>query len=129
MSLLCSKVCDGRKMIIRLWVIRRRWISRSNACRRRAVNAEQFVLHADEALYATRGAGKNRVMLRDTDGVYAPMTAVQEIRIGATRIGTRYQFSPPRRDGAGIGARYRFSCQFPPGTGPWVADAHRRVAE
>lgn len=41
----------------------------------RPINAEQIILHADGASYAAKNAGKNHVMLRDTDGVYAPMTA------------------------------------------------------
>jgi diguanylate cyclase (GGDEF)-like protein len=36
--------------------------------------AEQLVAHADEALYAAKSAGKNRVFLRDKGGVFAPMT-------------------------------------------------------
>ena len=39
----------------------------------RPVNAEQLVSHADEALYAGKSRGKGRVMIRDADGVYAPM--------------------------------------------------------
>lgn len=39
----------------------------------RPPSAEQLVSHADEAMYAAKSAGKQRVMVRDADGVYAPM--------------------------------------------------------
>jgi diguanylate cyclase (GGDEF)-like protein len=39
----------------------------------RAVNATALVAHADEALYAGKARGKNRVMERRRDGVYVPM--------------------------------------------------------
>lgn len=39
----------------------------------RPINAEQLVSHADEAMYAAKAAGKQRVMIRGADGVYAPM--------------------------------------------------------
>lgn len=39
----------------------------------RPTNAEQLVSHADEALYAGKSTGKNRVMARGDDGVFAPM--------------------------------------------------------
>jgi len=39
----------------------------------RPVNSEELVSHADEALYGGKVRGKNRVMIRDMDGVYAPM--------------------------------------------------------
>ena len=42
----------------------------------RPVNAAQFLSHADEALYAAKSAGKNRVMVRHADGVYPPMSRV-----------------------------------------------------
>jgi diguanylate cyclase (GGDEF)-like protein len=40
----------------------------------RPVNAEQLISHADEALYAAKSSGKQRIAIRDRDGVYAPMT-------------------------------------------------------
>jgi GGDEF domain-containing protein len=40
----------------------------------RPVNAEQLVSHADEAMYAAKSAGKQRVMIRDENGVHVPMT-------------------------------------------------------
>jgi diguanylate cyclase (GGDEF)-like protein len=36
-------------------------------------SAEQLVSHADEAMYAAKSAGKQRVMIRAADGVYLPM--------------------------------------------------------
>jgi len=36
------------------------------------INAEQLVSHADEAMYAAKYAGKQRVMVRGNDGVYTP---------------------------------------------------------
>ena len=36
-------------------------------------NADQLVTHADEAMYAAKSAGKQRVMIRAADGVYLPM--------------------------------------------------------
>jgi GGDEF domain-containing protein len=39
----------------------------------RPINAEQLVNHADEAMYAAKTAGKQRVMIRAADGVYLPM--------------------------------------------------------
>jgi hypothetical protein len=35
-------------------------------------HADQLVTHADEAMYASKGAGKNRVMLRQRKGVGLP---------------------------------------------------------
>ena len=40
----------------------------------RPVNAEQLVSHADEAMYAAKSAGKQRVMIRAADGVHVPMS-------------------------------------------------------
>lgn len=40
----------------------------------RPVNAEQLVSHADEAMYAAKSAGKQRVMIRDENGVHVPIT-------------------------------------------------------
>jgi len=40
----------------------------------RPINAEQLVSHADEAMYAAKFAGKQRVMVRGTDGVHTPRT-------------------------------------------------------
>ena len=42
----------------------------------RPVNAEQLVSHADEAMYAAKYAGKQRVMVRGSDGVYVPRPKV-----------------------------------------------------
>lgn len=39
----------------------------------RPTNANQLVTHADEALYAGKSTGKNRVMARGDDGVFVPM--------------------------------------------------------
>lgn len=39
----------------------------------RPVNADQLVTHADEAMYAAKASGKNRVIVRDSEGVYAPL--------------------------------------------------------
>lgn len=41
----------------------------------RPLNAEQLVSHADEALYAAKAAGKQRVMVREHDGQCAPAAA------------------------------------------------------
>jgi diguanylate cyclase (GGDEF)-like protein len=38
-------------------------------------NAEQLITHADEAMYAAKAAGKQRVMLRQTDGRCVPATS------------------------------------------------------
>ncbi len=37
------------------------------------INAEQLIHHADEAMYAAKQAGKQRVMVRDASGVYCPI--------------------------------------------------------
>lgn len=37
------------------------------------INAEQLVHHADQAMYAAKNAGKQRVMVRDGSGVYCPI--------------------------------------------------------
>ena len=37
-------------------------------------NAEQLITHADEAMYAAKAAGKQRVMLRHADGQCVPAT-------------------------------------------------------
>jgi GGDEF domain-containing protein len=34
----------------------------------RPASAEQLLRHADEAMYAAKAAGKQRVMMRQTDG-------------------------------------------------------------
>jgi two-component system chemotaxis family response regulator WspR len=39
----------------------------------RPANAEQLVNHADEAMYAAKAAGKQRVMVRQTDGGCVPV--------------------------------------------------------
>jgi diguanylate cyclase (GGDEF)-like protein len=39
----------------------------------RPINAEQLVHHADQAMYAAKSAGKQRVMVRDESGVYSPV--------------------------------------------------------
>jgi PleD family two-component response regulator len=38
-------------------------------------NAEQLITHADEAMYAAKAAGKQRVMLRQADGHCVPPAA------------------------------------------------------
>ena len=39
----------------------------------RPINAEDLIHHADQAMYAAKNAGKQRVMVRDGTGVYCPM--------------------------------------------------------
>ncbi len=39
----------------------------------RPINADQLVSHADEAMYAAKSAGKQRLMIRSGDGTYLPM--------------------------------------------------------
>jgi diguanylate cyclase (GGDEF)-like protein len=39
----------------------------------RPLNAEQLIHHADQAMYAAKNAGKQRVMVRDGSGVYCPI--------------------------------------------------------
>jgi diguanylate cyclase (GGDEF)-like protein len=42
----------------------------------RPISGDQLVTHADEALYAAKQAGKNRVMLRESSGVTGPAAIV-----------------------------------------------------